>query len=161
MKTYAFCPITDKKINENSARSNAGITVLLITLYGLTGNAIFMIFLASDFLLRSTGLGKISPIAFASKNIVKYLSLKTHLINAGPKLFAARIGTLLTALAVLLLVFSLQTASLFVAGVLLVFSFLEVAFGVCVACLIYPYVYKLLYKIPYKQVQGRKLYKTM
>jgi len=77
---------------------------------------------------------------------VKLLPLEVQLINAGPKIFAARIGLILSSVVLKATVFGLNTLALSVAGVLGLFSFLEVAFGFCVACQIYPFVYNFLYK---------------
>jgi hypothetical protein len=38
MKTYALCPISEKKVNERVARVNATFTVLLITGFLFTQN---------------------------------------------------------------------------------------------------------------------------
>lgn len=57
MKT-AICPISDKRINENTARGNAFLTVLLLTAYVLTSNLLIPAFLFADFLLRSSELSK-------------------------------------------------------------------------------------------------------
>ncbi len=51
MKTYALCPISEKKVNERVARVNATFTVLLITGFLITQNIFFVAFLAIDFFL--------------------------------------------------------------------------------------------------------------
>jgi hypothetical protein len=149
MKTYAFCPISDKKINERVARINAVFTVLILLTFGFTQNILLLIFLGIDFLLRATSWSKFSLIAVTSRTIVKYLPVGNYLINAGPKIFAARIGLLLTSLIVVLLTLKLGHAAFLLIGVLALFSLLEGAFGICVACIIYPYVYKIAYKLNY------------
>jgi len=146
MKTYAVCPISDQKINERVARLNAVFTVLILLTFGFTRSLPLLIFLVVDFLLRATSWSKFSLIAFTSRHIVKYLPVETQLINAGPKIFAARIGLLLTSLIILAAIFSYSSASLVIVGILALFSFLEGAFGICVACTIYPYVYRFIYK---------------
>jgi hypothetical protein len=61
------------------------------------------------------------------------------MINAGPKIFAARVGLILSASgAIALLMGNLPLAMIF-AGVLSFFAFLESAFNYCVACKLYPY----------------------
>lgn len=92
MKTYAICPISDRKINERVARINAAFTVFLLILFGLTGSVFLILFLAFDFLLRATSYSKFSLVGISPRNIVRYLPFDIHLINAGPKIFAARIG---------------------------------------------------------------------
>jgi len=145
MRTYAICPISNKRINERVARLNATFTVILLLTFALTSNPFLIAFLAVDFLLRSTGFSRYSPLAILSGNIVKKLSLKENLINAGPKIFAARIGSLFSVFILLSIISGFVVPAYILAGVLGLFSFLEAAFGLCVACEIYPLVYKLFY----------------
>ena len=145
MKIYALCPISEKKVNERVARVNATFTVLLITGFLFTQNIIFVAFLAIDFYLRTADLAKYSLVSISSKNIIKYLQVKELLINAGPKLFAARIGLVLSSLIIFSYILNAKILAFVIAGILGLFSFLEAAFGLCVACEIYPFVYRLLY----------------
>jgi hypothetical protein len=145
MKTYALCPISEKKINERVARVNATFTVLLVAGFLFTQNIFFVAFLAVDFYLRTADLAKYSLVAISSKNIVRYLQVKELFINAGPKLFAARIGLILSSLIIFSYLLNAKILALVLAGILGLFSFLEAAFGLCVACEIYPYVYRFLY----------------
>jgi|WetSurSiteA1Bulk_404760.scaffolds.fasta_scaffold41606_2 hypothetical protein len=147
MKSYALCPVSDKKVNERVARINGIFTVLLIVVSGLTGSIIPLIFLAVDFCLRSFDFARYSLVAVSSRGIVSYLHLNEHMINAGPKIFAARIGLMLSSLIITLFFFHMYLPALALAGILGLFSFLEGAFGICVACEIYPFVYRLFYKV--------------
>jgi len=143
MRNYAICPISNKRINERVARLNATFTVLLLLSFVLTFNPFLIAFLAVDFLLRSTGFSKYSVLGFFSRNIVKKLSLNENLINAGPKIFAARIGFLFSVFILSFFLSGFIIPVYILAAVLGLFSFLEAAFGLCVACEIYPFVYKL------------------
>jgi hypothetical protein len=145
MKTFALCPISEKKVNERVARVNATFTVLLMASFLLTQNIFFVAFLAIDFYLRTADLAKFSLVAISSKNIVKYLQVKELLINAGPKIFAARIGLILSSLIILSYLLNAKILAFVIAGILGLFSFLEAVFGLCVACEIYPFVYRFLY----------------
>lgn len=145
MKTNAFCPISDKRINERVARVNAAFTVFLLVLFGLTGSVSLILFLTFDFLLRATSYSEFSLVGISSKNIVRYLPFDIHLINAGPKIFAARIGLVLSSLIILANLAGFSWLAFGIAGILGLFSFLEAAFGKCVACQIYPFVYKVFY----------------
>jgi hypothetical protein len=145
MKTYALCPISEKKVNERVARLNAAFTVLLISGFLFTQNIFFVAFLGIDFFLRTADRSKYSLLAISSKNIVKYLQVKELLINAGPKIFAARIGLVFSSLIVLAYLLNAKVLAFIIAGILGLFSFLEAFFGLCVACEIYPYVYRILY----------------
>jgi len=145
MKTAAFCPISTRKIDEHVARLNGAFTILFLALFTVTGNILPVVFLFVDFFLRSGNLSRFSPLAYVSKNIARALFSKPLLINAGPKIFAARIGFVFN-LAILLLHFSgLNNSALVFTGIFATCAFLESALGYCVACQFYPFVYKLSY----------------
>jgi hypothetical protein len=150
MKSYALCPVSDKKINERVARINGAFTVLLLIVSGLTHSIIPVIFLVSDFFLRASDYSKYSLIGISSRGIVTYFGLNSNIINAGPKIFAARLGFIMSSLVVILFSLHLYVPASALAGVLGLFSFLEAAFGICVACEIYPYVYRLLYNVKFQ-----------
>lgn len=142
MTSYAFCPVSVNKINEHVARFNAAQVTLLIIAAILFQNLFISAFLLVDFILRGVELSKYSPIAILSKFIVKSLKIKSKAINAGPKIFAARIGIVFALAAVVLGVAGLSVASNVVLIVFGACAFLEAAFGFCVACQIYPFVYR-------------------
>jgi hypothetical protein len=149
-KSYGLCPVSDKRINERVARINGAFTVLLLVVFGLTQNIIPVVFLALDFFMRASDYSKYSLIAISSKRIVRYLDLDDNLINAGPKIFAARIGLVMSSLIIVAFAFNASVSVLVLAGILGLFSFLEAAFGFCVACEIYPFVFRLLYKMKFQ-----------
>jgi hypothetical protein len=146
MKSYALCPVSDKKINERVARINGALTVIFLIVSGLTQSIIPVIFLASDFFLRASDYSRYSLIGISSKGIVSYLGLNANIINAGPKIFAARLGFILSSLVIIFFALNLSVPASALGVVLGLFSFLEAVFGICVACEVYPFVYRLLYK---------------
>ncbi len=146
MKQNAFCPISDKQVNEKVTRINALFTVLIILSFSIMPNIYFVLFLAIDFFIRAFDYGKYSPVAISSTKVVQAFSINSQLINAGPKLFAARIGLILSTILVLSFTLGLNGLTYTLCGILGLFAFLEFAFGLCVACKIYPYVYKMFYK---------------
>ncbi len=145
MKNYAFCPVSPKSVNERVARLNGAFTTLIIVLFILTLNIYLMAFLAIDFLLRAIDRPGLSPLAITSRGVAKAFSFSPQMINAGPKLFAVRIGLLFSVAIILLILSGAVQAIYILAGLLGVFSFLEAAFGICVACKIYPFVYRWVY----------------
>lgn len=145
-KLYALCPVSNKKINEHVSRLNGVFTVVLLLAFILTLSIIPVVILATDFLLRASDYSRFSPIGNFSKIFVRYLQLNQRLINAGPKIFAARIGLIFTSLIIVSLLLNATLPALVFAGVLGLFSFLEAAIGICVACEVYPFLYLLLYK---------------
>jgi hypothetical protein len=150
MKSYALCPVSDKSINERVARLNGIFTVLLLLAFALTKSIIPVAFLAIDFLLRASDYSKYSLIGISSKGIVRYFGLNESMINAGPKIFAAWLGFILTGLILFCITLNFWVPALALAGILGLFSFLEAALGFCVACEIYPFIFRFLYKEKYQ-----------
>lgn len=136
------CPITDKRINEQVARLNAMFTVLLVSLFLAFKFWPGLAFLMVDFLIRGFVDSKYSLMAYSSKWLAKQMNLSPKMINAGPKIFAAQVGLFLTVVALVAFSFECNVICLLIAGVLGVFSFLESAFGICVACKLYPFLRK-------------------
>lgn len=145
MKTNAICPISNKKTDENVARFNALYTTVLLLLFLTSDNIIPIVFLLFDFSLRGLELAKYSPLAFLSRQSSSALNLKSKIINAGPKLFAARIGILFSLATLIFYAFGLNSAAIVTASVFGICAFLEASIGFCVACQIYPLIYKLTY----------------
>jgi hypothetical protein len=150
MKSYALCPVSDKMINERVARINGVFTLALLIVYGVTQNIIPVVFLTIDFLLRASDYSKYSLVGISSKGIVRYFGFNENIINAGPKIFAARLGFLFSTLIMLSSLFGAYLPALVLAGILGLFSFVEAAFGICVACEIYPFAYRFLYKVKFQ-----------
>lgn len=75
----------------------------------------------------------------------KLLSLEELFINVGPKIFAARIGLVFSVVILFASATEMHFTALAFAFVLGLFSFLEAAFGICVACKIYHFLYRLIY----------------
>lgn len=148
MYKYTFCPTSDKKVHTAVMRVHAILTVFLLLVFLFTQSLYPALFLLADFLVRVLNFPRFSIMGIVARWVVKTFSVKGELENAGPKLFAARIG-LLFALAITVSLFLNSTmTALAIGGVLALFSLLEGAFGICVACIIYPWVYRLLYSQP-------------
>jgi hypothetical protein len=146
MKTYAICPISEKLADENITRLNASFTIILLGCYAFTHQIFFIVFLAFDFLMRGLEQSQYSPITHLSKWLAIIFDFRKIKINAGPKLFAARIGLTFLVLIIASVLSGYQTLGYILAFTLGLFCFLEAAFGVCVACKLYPFLYNFLYK---------------
>lgn len=146
MNTNAICPISNKKVDENVARLNGGLIVTLLGLFLITNNIFLIIFLLVDFFLRSAELSDYSPLANVSKFIIDKTGIKKKPINAGPKIFAARIGVIFNLAILVSIVSDLNTVTYILAGIFGICAFLEAAIGFCVACQIYPFLYRLIYR---------------
>lgn len=142
-----ICPVSTQMTNEKVSRMNALFTVLLVVACLISGSILYAMLLFIDFLLRNVNQGRLSPIIRMNKYMVGALSLEPRMINAGPKVFAARVGFVLSFLVMVLSITATHAAAMVPAGVLGLFSFLEMAFGYCVACKLYPFILPLNEKI--------------
>lgn len=138
------CPISDKYIDENTARLNAFITLALILIFFLTPYKWVIFLLSADFLSRRILQGRYSVISRISVLTTGALALKKIRINAGPKLFAANVGFMLSILAAVFYYTGLPYVSYVMAGTLAFFTLLESVFNICAACILYPFVSKYL-----------------
>ncbi|HZL11013.1 MAG TPA: DUF4395 domain-containing protein [Prolixibacteraceae bacterium] len=140
------CPISDQRVNEQVTRLNALLAIGTIILAFVLNSTILVIFLMADFFIRAFTEMKFSPMSFASYYLSQSLSLPVKLIDKAPKIFAARLGFLMTAVIAGLFIFDLELASLIVSGILILFASLEFFFAICVGCMIYTYTILPFYK---------------
>ena len=143
MNSTEICPISYSKIDENVARVNALQTVILLALYFVTQSFFPILVLLFDFVLRGSAKARFSILSIVSKQILIFFSIAPRMVNAGPKLFAARIGIVFSATVAILHLVDFAFFSITVAGVFAFCALLEAAFKYCVACQIYPYICKL------------------
>ena len=140
------CPISDQRINEQVTRFNAFFAIAFIV-SALVFNSIFLlVFLMADFFLRGFTEMKFSPISFVSNYLSNTFNLPVKMIDKAPKVFAARLGFLMTIGIAVLFILELQFASVVVAGMLIFFASLEFAFAICAGCTIYTYLILPFYK---------------
>ena len=100
----------------------------------------------ADFFIRAFTNLKFSPISYASHFLSNALSLPVKLIDKAPKIFAARLGFLMTAVIAVLFIFDFKLASVVVSSLLVFFAGLEFVFAICIGCLIYTYLVLPFYK---------------
>jgi hypothetical protein len=135
-----ICPVSARRVNENLSRFNASFTVVMSVLFLFTNSPVFLLVLVVDFILRNILEGRLNPVTHFNNYLITIIHIPNHPINAGPKIFAARVGLLLSVLATLFLFSGNLMAAFIVIGILAVFSFLESVFNFCVACKLYPYL---------------------
>jgi len=136
------CPISENYIDENIARMNAFLTFGLVLIFLLTPFKWIIFLIAADFLLRRIMQGRFSVLSRISVLTTGALALKKVSINAGPKLFAANVGFVLSILAAVFYFTGLPYVSYVLAGTLAFFTMLESVFNICAACILYPFVSK-------------------
>ncbi|MCW5198342.1 DUF4395 domain-containing protein [Desulfobulbus sp. F4] len=138
-----MCPISLEKINENVARANAALTVALLLIFLFSPLKWLIVFVAADFCIRGFFGATYSPFAQISKNVLAMLNIQPVLVDAAPKIFAARIGFLFSCLLTACWLLDQKTAALIIGMIFTACALLEVAFRFCLACKMYPLVCKI------------------
>jgi hypothetical protein len=140
------CPISDKRVDEQVTRINA-LFVVLLTITGLILNSvIFLAFLTIDFSIRAFSNARYSPLNYLSNQMANALNLNKKEIDKAPKIFAARIGFLMSLIITVLMILQLNTASFVIGGILIFFASLEFALALCMGCIMYTYLVLPFYK---------------
>ena len=119
------CPISDQRVNEQVTRINAMITIGTIVLAYSLNSVFLFVFLMADFFIRAFTEIKFSPINYISCYLSNTLNLPIKLIDKAPKIFAARLGFLMSSVIAGLFIFGFNIASIVVAATLIFFAGLE------------------------------------
>ncbi len=131
------CPISFRKVDETVAR----LVALLVFVSAIAGCFVYLPWivaaLALDFSIRAFTSWPISYLALVAKLIAKVVGLKPRPINAGPKIFAARVGFVFTFVIAVLGFMDLIVIAKVLAGLLALFAALEGFFAFCVGCHLY------------------------
>jgi len=136
------CPISLELINEKVARVNGALTVLSMIVFLFTPMKVIALILGADLFIRGFLKSSYSFYSLFSRNLLQVLNVAPVMTNAGPKIFAAKIGFIFCCIIFLFHFFGMPTVCFIFGSMLLFFAFLEAAFGFCVACQFYPYMPK-------------------
>jgi len=139
------CPISSQQINENASRATALVIAVLVVLFIVTQNVWILTFVLFDFSFRIFEKVKFSPVSCLVRRFYNLTKLPTKLVDKAPKVFAARLGFLMSVVSFGLFFIFPLTATI-IAGVLAVFIFADAAFNFCIGCIIYHYVVFPFYK---------------
>ena len=137
-------------LNEREIRASAGILLMLISIsimrVAFAGDFLllkyFIVIFLTDFIIRIFVNPKFSPTLIIGRLIVS--RQVPEYVGAAQKKFAWTIGLSLATLMFILLI--IVNAHSFVTGsvciICLIFLFFESAFGICLGCLVYGWIYK-------------------
>ena len=131
------CPIAEFNVNKSIVRTNAFLTLGTVLVFIFTPAKWIIFILTADFFLRSFMKGKHSPIRTASIIINKVLEIKPNMVNAGPTVFAAKIGFTGCLLMSLSYMSGFTLFGYIVGGGIAICAALEAFFGYCVGCKLY------------------------
>lgn len=135
-----ICPISTERIDENRVRATAMGVVFTMGAFFITGFVIFPAMLAIDFYIRAFTKLKYSPLSWLGHQFVKAIGTNPVWIDKAPKMFAARIGLLLTTITTIAAIMGMPYLAFAVGATLVAFAFLECGLNFCAGCWIYTYV---------------------
>ena len=138
-----MCPISYKQLNERAVQINAALSLFSIILFFLTPFKWIMLVLSIDFFIRGFLNPSYSFFSIISKTILKVLKIKPLMVNAGPKVFAAKIGFVFCCVISTFYSLNFPLISLTFGLIFSLCVALEAIFRFCIACKIYPFIYKI------------------
>ena len=106
----------------------------------MTGYEFIPAFLAVDFYIRAFTKLEYSPLSWLGNLLVVSIGTKPVLIPKAPKVFAARIGLLLTFLTTVAAMLGMPLLPIILGTTLVGFAFLECGLNFCAGCWVYTYV---------------------
>jgi hypothetical protein len=137
-----ICPISFKQVDERVVQINAVLAILSI-FFLLTPYEWIVWILCIDFFIRGFLNPSYSFYTAISKTVLHLFKIKPLMINAGPKIFAAKIGFIFCCMIVISYVFDFPKICLVICLIFMFCATLEAIFKFCIACKIYPFIYKI------------------
>ena len=138
--TQLICPVSPERVDENRVRVTALGVVFIMGAYFVTGSALFPALLTVDFFIRAFTKLSYSPLSYLAHLFVKAIGTSPVLIDKAPKVFAARIGLILTSITTLGALLGSPLVAYISGSVLVLFAFLECGLNFCMGCWVYSYV---------------------
>jgi len=131
------CPIVYERVDEKLTRFNAFIIFTGLVFFVFFPIKWIIVPITADFAIRVFFGVKNSPICYGLKWALNKMHEEAHLVNAGPKRFAAKIGLTLTSILSLLYIFDFTFAYQIIGVISFIAVGAEAFFKYCVACKVY------------------------
>ncbi len=135
-----ICPISNEKVPEHLPRITAFYVISLFAAYIITGFIPIILFLAVDFFTRGFNFSKYSLLNFMARQTGSILQINSTPISKAPKLFAARLGGVMSILIIAFHLLSFSVSAVSVSVLVICLSTLECAIGFCVGCYLYSWI---------------------
>ena len=143
MKTQ--CPLAHHTVNDVRTRIVAFFVAAILIAGIVTHSIIALLYLLVDFSIRGV-LQRMSPLCFIAMLFQKSFKLGRQ-VNAGPKVFGARMGMFGASMISLFAYFELWMPFTVASGVLASLALLSALVDYCMACLVYPYWRMLMVRV--------------
>ena len=138
--TQLICPVSEERVDENRVRVTALGVVFTMGAYFVTGSPLFPALLVVDFIIRAFTRLNYSPLSYVAHHFVKVIGTQPVLIDKAPKVFAARIGLILTSITTMGALLQWPLLAYISGSVLVLFAFLECGLNFCMGCWLYTFV---------------------
>lgn len=135
-----ICPVSADRVDENRVRATALGVILVMGIFFMTGEWIIPALLAADFFLRAFTRVHYSPLGWLGHLFVRVLGTAPVWIDKAPKMFAARVGFILTSITAIAAGLGFSLVASVTGAILVVFAFLECGLNFCAGCWVYTYV---------------------
>lgn len=135
-----ICPVSSERVDENRVRVTAFGVILTMGAFLFTGFTIFPVLLTFDFFIRAFTKSRYSPLSWIAHHFVNVIGTSPVLIDKAPKVFAARIGFLLTFLTAIAALLGWPLLASVTGIILVVFAFLECGLNFCAGCWMYTFI---------------------
>ena len=132
-----ICPVSPERVDENRVRVTALGVVIMMGTYFVTGSALLPALLSMDFYIRAFTKLNYSPLSYLAHLFVRMMGTREVLIDKAPKVFAARVGLILTTITTLGALLQWPLLAFFSGSVLVLFAFLECGLNFCMGCWVY------------------------
>jgi len=131
------CPISNRRVDANMARTVSLQVALFTILFLLTNWFYFAFFVLFDFSLRALKLETFSPFYRIGAIVLNALNVEPTLCDELPKRFALYMGFSVAFVIVLSYLLKFYLFSSSIATILVIFALLEALLGFCMGCKIY------------------------
>jgi len=138
--TQLICPVSPERVDENLVRVTALAVVFTMGTYFVTGSPLLPALLVVDFYIRAFTRMNYSPLSYVAHHFVKVIGTQPVLIDKAPKVFAARIGLIITSITTLGALLHWPLLAYISGSVLVLFAFLECGLNFCMGCWLYTFV---------------------
>jgi len=138
--TQLICPVSPERVDENLVRVTALAVVFTMGAYFVTRSPLLPALLVVDFYIRAFTRLNYSPLSYVAHHFVKVIGTQPVLIDKAPKVFAARIGLIITSITTLGALLHWPLLAYISGSVLVLFAFLECGLNFCMGCWLYTFV---------------------
>jgi hypothetical protein len=139
MMNHNACPLSYKKINSYEFRMAGAFYTILLAIFLLSGKIFIIVYLLGDVGMRLFFINH-SPILLLSKMILKWIHYKKQMEDYAPKRFALILGAVMLMMILSTNLYSLETISWILSGILIILKLLDVIFNYCVGCKLYQFI---------------------